>query len=325
METTPLISVIVPIYNISEYLNRCVNSICTQTYSNLEIILVDDGSPDNCPQLCDAWKEKDPRVLVIHKPNGGLSDARNAGMKIAQGEYISFVDGDDWLEKDFFSILTCIMNENGADIAEVGFRHCVEGEKYENISPMHESICLNRDEAMANLIENKIPQVVWNKLYKKDIITDIPFEIGKYHEDEFWTYQVIDRVKTYVRSEYVGYNYFQRKGSIMGVGYSLKRLDAIEAKVRRQRYLEDNKSFLAELARKNLLFACMYHGQCADRELNTQERKKAFSILKVIYHKHKMSSNEFKKMRFSQRIWIKMAQISLKLTCAIRNKLNIGL
>ena len=96
----PLISVIVPIYNVEKYLNRCIESIVNQTYKTLEIILVDDGSPDNCPQICDEWKEKDNRIKVIHKKNGGLSDARNAGLDIAQGEYIAFVDGDDFLEEN---------------------------------------------------------------------------------------------------------------------------------------------------------------------------------------------------------------------------------
>ena len=98
MNKTPLISIIVPIYHVEQYLNRCVESIVNQTYSNLEIILVDDGSPDNCPKMCDDWAKRDSRIKVIHKGNGGLSDARNAGMKIAKGDVISFIDSDDWPE-----------------------------------------------------------------------------------------------------------------------------------------------------------------------------------------------------------------------------------
>ena len=100
-----LISVIVPIYNVEAYLNRCVESIVNQTYQKLEIILVDDGSPDNCPRMCDGWASKDNRIKVIHKGNGGLSDARNAGLKIATGEYISFVDSDDWIDRKTFSLV----------------------------------------------------------------------------------------------------------------------------------------------------------------------------------------------------------------------------
>lgn len=101
----PLISVIVPIYNVEKYLVRCVDSIVNQTYKNLEIILVDDGSPDRCPQMCDDYAEKDSRIKVVHKKNGGLSDARNAGMAVATGEYISFIDSDDWIETSMFELL----------------------------------------------------------------------------------------------------------------------------------------------------------------------------------------------------------------------------
>ena len=101
----PMISVIVPIYNVEKYLARCVDSIVNQTYKNLEIILVDDGSPDRCPQMCDDYAEKDSRIKVIHKKNGGLSDARNAGMAVATGEYISFIDSDDWIETSMFELL----------------------------------------------------------------------------------------------------------------------------------------------------------------------------------------------------------------------------
>ena len=101
----PLISVIVPIYNVEKYLARCVDSIVNQTYKNLEIILVDDGSPDRCPQMCDDYAEKDSRIKVVHKKNGGLSDARNAGMAVATGEYISFIDSDDWIETSMFELL----------------------------------------------------------------------------------------------------------------------------------------------------------------------------------------------------------------------------
>ena len=104
------ISVIIPIYKVEKYLNRCVESVVNQSYQNLEIILVDDGSPDNCPKMCDDWAEKDNRIKVIHKENGGLSDARNAGLKVAMGEYISFVDSDDWIAKDFYEVLIRVLN-----------------------------------------------------------------------------------------------------------------------------------------------------------------------------------------------------------------------
>ena len=116
-----LISVIVPIYNVEKYLDKCVESIVTQTYKNLEIILVDDGSPDRCPEICDKWAEKDERIKVIHKKNGGLSDARNEGYAVSSGEYISFIDSDDYIDREFYAILSNAL-DNGTDIAECATR-----------------------------------------------------------------------------------------------------------------------------------------------------------------------------------------------------------
>ena len=116
-----LISVIVPIYKVEAYLERCIGSIVNQTYQNLEIILVDDGSPDSCPDICDAWKEKDDRIKVIHKKNGGLSDARNAGMQIMAGTYISYIDSDDWVANDMYEKMMYAIKKNDADICECQF------------------------------------------------------------------------------------------------------------------------------------------------------------------------------------------------------------
>ena len=113
-----LISVIVPVYKVEDCLDKCVRSIAGQTYTDLEIILVDDGSPDRCGAICDAWAQKDSRVHVIHKQNGGLSDARNAGMKIATGQFVSFIDSDDWIDPDFLEVLMTAMKEQNAQIAE---------------------------------------------------------------------------------------------------------------------------------------------------------------------------------------------------------------
>ena len=120
MAYSELISIIVPVYRVEPYLDRCVQSIVDQTYQNLEIILVDDGSPDNCPAMCDAWAAKDSRVKVIHKENGGLSDARNAGLAAAAGEYIGFVDSDDWISPDMYRLLYENMAEHGSDVSACG-------------------------------------------------------------------------------------------------------------------------------------------------------------------------------------------------------------
>ena len=129
-----LISVIVPIYNVEKYLDRCVESIINQTYKNLEIILVDDGSPDNCTQMCDDYAKKDSRIRVVHKENGGLSDARNAGMEVATGEYVSFIDSDDYISLDFYETLFQTMIDNDSDIVECSVVKFYENGKFDEYS-----------------------------------------------------------------------------------------------------------------------------------------------------------------------------------------------
>ena len=163
-----LISVIVPIYGVEKYLNKCVESLIGQTYKVLEIILVDDGSKDNCPTLCDEWAKKDSRIKVVHKENGGLSDARNAGLPYATGEYISFIDSDDYIEPTFYERLFAAIEEAGAEIAECGTRYVDECGNELKIRQSQDG-CFDTLTALKMLIQEKgLYQTVWNKLYKKE-------------------------------------------------------------------------------------------------------------------------------------------------------------
>lgn len=187
-----LISIVVPVYKVEPYLDKCISSIVNQTYKNLEIILVDDGSPDNCPAMCDAWAEKDNRIRVIHKPNGGLSDARNAGMSVATGELMAFVDSDDWIAPDMYEKLYHRLTEDGSDIAACGVQMVWEDNTPPRMLTRPGSRTLNRDEAMQAIIEEScLKQPVWYKLYKSKLVRDIRFPVGKYHEDVFWSYQAV--------------------------------------------------------------------------------------------------------------------------------------
>ena len=324
MVADALISVIVPVFKIPTYIDRCVNSIVHQTYSNLEIILVDDGSPDQCPDLCEAWKDKDNRIKVIHKKNGGLSDARNRGMNVAKGTFISFVDGDDWLEARFYEQLLFCMEQTGADMAGVQYRKRTDTDKEVLQFQNNKINVYDKDQAMKKLISNDIQQVVWNKLYRRDLIKDILFEVGKYHEDEFWSYQVFAKVEKYAEISYIGYNYFQRADSIMGESYSIKRLDAIEAKVCRQKFIKKEMPKLEDYARRNLLFACMYQGQMALKYLRDTDKQNAIRYIEQVYkgnYKSKLLSNSMKK---TQQIWLALGNLSFVCVCRIRNLLKIG-
>lgn len=321
-----MISVIVPVYNVEQYLDRCVESIINQTYKNLEIILVDDGSPDNCPAMCDAWAKKDNRIKVIHKANGGLSDARNAGMAIATGELIGFVDSDDWISPDMYQHLHDLMATDNSDIAACGVEMVWE-DGTPSCSLTKSGCCvLNQEEAMQAIIEESwLKQPVWYKLYKTKLIQDIPFPVGQYHEDVFWSYQAVGNAQRVSVSDKVCYYYAQRSGSIMGVGYSLKRLDAIEAKRRRQDYLAKNFPQMENLGHIDLAFSCLYHGQLTLKNLIGAEREKSLSYLKLISRMCGISKSYKHSLPVKQRVWLSMSRHSFALTCRLRNIFGIGM
>lgn len=274
------VSVIVPIYNVEKYLNRCVSSIVQQTYKNLEIILVDDGSPDNCPAMCDTWKEQDSRIKVVHKKNGGLSDARNAGLEVASGDYVAFVDSDDWIEKDYISFLLSALLKTDADVAACEVRIIQENEA---VSPIAEDMpdveVVKPREALDDLLQGKgFRAVAWNKLYRRELIKGEKFAVGKLHEDEFFSYRIYDKAE---RLTFVGvplYNYVQRSGSIMTT-FSSRHLDVLDAYLQRLELLKKKYPDLYVRDKVSICAACinyycdiMIHG-CAD-QINAKKQVK---------------------------------------------------
>ena len=322
MSESPLISIIVPVYRVEKYLDRCVQSIADQAYTNLEIILVDDGSPDHCPAICEAWAAKDSRVKVIHKENGGLSDARNAGMAIATGDLIGFVDSDDYIAPDMYQLLYENMVENQSDISACGVEMVWNDGTPTKMLTKAGCYVMETLEAMQAVVEESwLKQPVWYKLYKTCLVRDIPFPVGKYHEDVFWSYQAVGRARKVSVFDTPCYFYLQREGSIMGEGYSLRRLDALEAKQQRLEYLEQIFPSLANAARTDLLFACMHHGQLALQNLDDLRKKNVISKLESMVKQH---SGKMVNMPAMYKCWILLAKQNLKLCCEIRNRLGIG-
>lgn len=321
------ISVIVPVYKVEPYLDRCVSSIVNQTYKNLEIILVDDGSPDRCGAMCDAWAARDNRIRVIHKENGGLSDARNAGMAVATGALLGFVDSDDWIAPDMYQQLHERMVEDDSDIAACGVEMVWEDGRPPRRLTREGSCVLDAGEAMRAVIEESwLKQPVWYKLYKTALVRDIPFPVGKYHEDVFWTYQAVGAAKRVSVVDQIGYYYLQRSGSIMGEGYSLKRLDAVEGKKQRLAFIHEHIPTLEALACVDLLFTCMYHGQMAIKYLDKPELEKAFSSLEETVRQCPVPRGcEYAPKTLTYKIWMCLARHNLFLTCQIRKVLGIGL
>lgn len=241
------VSVIVPIYNVEAYLKRAVDSIIGQTYSGLEIILVDDGSPDNCGKICDDYAKKDNRIKVIHKANGGLSDARNAGLDVATGDYIAFVDSDDYIAEDFVETLLLELEKHDADVSMCSYRVTssmeFDGSIWEE-SGNHEIEVCDRTELLSNLYDANHRDatyfiVAWNKLYKASLWEGIRFPKGKIHEDEATTYRIYDRASKGVYMHRPMYGYFSAPESITRSRFSLKRLEWMDAMDDRIRYFEE--------------------------------------------------------------------------------------
>lgn len=319
------ISVIVPVYKVEQYLDRCVESIAGQTYRNLEIILVDDGSPDSCPFLCDNWASKDERIKVIHKANGGLSDARNAGLKIATGKYVSFVDSDDWLMPGFFEIMMSVLEETNSDIVECGASYIDErGNQLRCRSIEKEREELNRVMAIKRLLkEDGVYQTVWNKIYRREVIGDITFEKGKLHEDDYWTYQIFDRASKVTVINQPLYCYFQRSDSIMGVGYRLKNLDGIEARHRQVDYFANDLD-LADFVKARVLYNDMYHFQCALKYLKAEEQKAVTDyVIRKISQLGKLNYKD-SDVPLKYQIWFALFRTFPFSVSKLRNRLGIG-
>ena len=249
-----LISVIVPVYKVEPYLDKCVRSIVEQTYQNLEIILVDDGSPDNCGAICDAWAEKDSRIKVIHKENGGLSDARNAGMDVATGQWIAFVDSDDWIAEEMYESLLNAAKKYQADVSACNVQFVEEGLQLDVPKKLMATICYTPKEALSRLILGSgVRAVAWNKLYKRHLLSDEAFPVGKAHEDEFFTYRILAKTEKIVHIQNSFYFYLQRQGSIMRT-FNYRRLDALDAYLERLEFL---RSLYPDLYRKDKQTFCI--------------------------------------------------------------------
>ncbi len=222
------ISIVVPIYGVEDYLEECVYSLINQDYKNLEIILVDDGSKDKCPQICDKLGKIDERIKVFHKENGGLSSARNYGIKRATGKYIAFVDSDDYVKSDYISFMYKNLIENDVKISACGYSFVypngtIERPNYKNIEKKYE---LYEAEKYLNLI-GYFNVASWNKLYDVSLFDDIEFPLGKKSEDWFIMYKLIEKANGIYYNSLEKYMYRQRKGSI--TKNSNVNIDCIEA------------------------------------------------------------------------------------------------
>ncbi len=253
---TSLISVIVPVYKVEDFLDECVESIVCQTYTNLEIILVDDGSTDSCPAKCDYWAQKDQRIVVLHKENGGLSSARNAGLEIATGEYIGFVDSDDYIAPNMYEELLKGF-QNGANLAVtcgmvVAFNDCKKF-PYNEKWLVSESRITSYNEFYVKILNSDVCHTVWSKLYRFDVIKKIRFKEGRNNEDTLYHFE-LSKVLEYYKLGMLEiplnvYYYRIRQGSICNDSHMPLALDTIKNLIEMENYFNEQKDVRASLVR----------------------------------------------------------------------------
>ena len=276
MEVKKMISVVVPIYNVSKYLPKCIESILHSTYKNLEVILVDDGSTDECPTICDDYAKKDSRIKVIHKKNGGLSDARNKGLDIATGEYISFIDSDDYIDADLYESVIKEFDEN---IDVVVFGRYIEYETKTDISIPDKNCVMTGKDALIDLASFKgFDMAAWDKIYKRSIIGNLRFPFGKKNEDYYLTYKLLDNAKNVKFIQKPFYHYVQRQNSISR-GKSIC-FDAVDGSIEEVDYIRKKYPELIDVALTNQFFAyvCIYNVAIRQKIKVTSEQKKIIKL-----------------------------------------------
>lgn len=246
-----MISVIVPVYNVEKYLNECVDSILAQTYTDFELILVDDGSPDNCGAICDEYAASDSRIRVIHQKNGGLSAARNTGLDIAKGEYVTFVDSDDLVCKTYLECLLQALLAEQADISACDMVTFADGEAPTLVEKRQApaEVMTGRDACLSIYrMDGKVPVMAWGKLYRTSLFAGVRYPVGRIHEDDATTPRVLYCAEKVVLLSDCLYLYRQRAGSIMSSTFSAKRFDIMLA-------IDKNQAFFNEWEESEILEA----------------------------------------------------------------------
>lgn len=298
-----IISIIVPVYNVEQYLDKCVDSVVKQTVQDIEIILVDDGSTDSSGALCDAWEKKDSRITVIHKENGGLSDARNAGIRHSSAPYIGLIDSDDYIKPDMFEVLLNNLKKTGADLSMCGYAD-VYGSNVKNDNNDKSTETWTQEQTIREILLSKKESVhAVTKLYKRELFDHVEYPYGKVSEDAFVIMDILDQIKKAVYTPYAGYYYVHREGSIKTGAYKPRDKNRIEAHSKNLDYITKKWPALTKLAEGRLLDAYLVLGEkmvMNGLEKSHPDYKMVFSYLR----KHVFSAYGSPAMNLSKKIRI---------------------
>ena len=315
---SPIVSVIVPVYNVENYLIDCLDSLIAQSMDNIEIILVDDGSTDDCPSICDAYAQSDKRIKVIHQENKGLSDARNAGIGIASAGYIMFVDSDDYVDRDFCLLAYKTITETNSDMVVFGYDKInVTGTPIGD-SCIHKNICgpATTEEALCYISSEQIQEYAWNKIYRKELFAEIRYPSGELWEDMATTYLLINKCRTVFIIPDILYHYRIRPYSL---SYHTPK-EQIEIIVNRHvdayEYLLTSYPKAAELMRKRSFKDKIYYCTFYRNEPNDLYRK----------YRQELSQAKLTMKELGKRLWLKKMLICLSpklfsLVISIKQKL----
>ncbi len=247
MSDNSTISIIIPVYKVEKYIRKCLDSVINQTYKNLQIIIVDDGSPDKCGEICNEYAKRDDRIQVIHKKNGGISDARNVGIRAATGKYIGFVDSDDYISSDMFEDMYNLIESQKADVCITNF-YTVNGDNVSIKNIDAEDKILSSIEVLKEiLLDKSIQSYAWNKLYKRELFNDIEYPVGKKYEDIGTTFYIMEKCdKIIVSSKPYYYYYINRSDSIVNIKSEDSILDYMDLIETRYDYIEKKYSELKD-------------------------------------------------------------------------------
>ena len=292
-----LVSIIVPVYNVEKYVERCIKSVIMQSYKNIEIILVNDGSTDGSGAICDLYKEKDNRIKVIHKENGGLSDARNCGIRNSEGKYLAFIDSDDYIHSDYIKRMMEEAVEGGSDIVLCSYRKVYLDGSYADCGAF--SLSTDGKDVQNYLYNEKynpeIFDVAWNKLYKKELFSEIWYPVGRIHEDCGTTYRILYRAEKIMVIPDILYYYVIRDGSLKQTLNVKEKMDWCQnEKERLEFYSKHGMKYLSERSMKSYYYDNVSCLRC--RELSREDRRKYIAeckrLIKIIQNNPNYSVKE---------------------------------
>lgn len=300
MNDQPLITVIIPIYKVEPYLHRCVDSVMHQTYQNQEIILVDDGSPDRCGEICDEYAGIDSRIRVIHKANGGLADARNAALPEAGGAYICFIDSDDWVTPYYVEHLYDALVKDAADMSSSWFENVLEPANIsEPVSEIVDYSCLDSEDYLRKMLyQDGVETSAWGKLYRADIIKELRYPVGKLYEDIPVTYAATKRCRKIALVGNVDYYYFQRTDGIQNAAFNPCKMDGVTHCGQMMKEIRADYPDLYQAAKCRYL-STVFNIIFQIRDTNNQERNDLWMEIKKYRKDVLLDHNARKKTRIA--------------------------